>query len=34
MKKKEIEQLLKLAVEITENPLNSPYITDTEREKA
>ena len=34
MKKKEIEQLLKLAVEITENPLDSPYITDTEREKA
>lgn len=34
MKKKEIEQLLVLATEICENPLDSPFITDTEREKA
>lgn len=34
MKKKEIEQLLVLATEICENPLDSPFITDTERKKA
>ena len=34
MKKKEIEQLLVLATEICENPLDSPFISDTEREKA
>ena len=34
MKKKEIEQLLVLAPEICENPLDSPFISDTEREKA
>ena len=34
MKKKEIEQLLVLATEICENPLDSPFISDAEREKA
>ena len=34
MKKKEIEQLLVLATETCENPLDSPFITDTERENA